>query len=123
MHNKLMNVVKEKKKMFLFTLHRKMKRIAPLGSAVPWFFLGCFCFSRVGASGNDTRENCARKNLFSRLVFGSIRKPVRGQIFTGRYRITSTQKSNSCLSTPSHEDILEHTEDVILSVHVYVGMI
>lgn len=60
MHNKkLMNIVKEKK-MLAFTFHSRMKGIAPLGNAVPIFFPGCFCLSGVGASGNDTRENCAR---------------------------------------------------------------
>lgn len=69
--------------MFLFTLQRKMKAIAPLGNAVPWFFLGCFCFSRVSASRNDTRENSGRKILFFRLVYESIRKSDRGHIFMG----------------------------------------
>ena len=30
----------------------------------------------------------------------------------GRYRLTSTQKSNSCISTPSQEAILESREDL-----------
>lgn len=30
----------------------------------------------------------------------------------GRYRLTSTQKSNICISTPSQEAILESREDL-----------